>query len=72
MEIKGSSSTNSIKYVDVREGSSEAFVRFDSCESAKSFTQMIREDRTMTILEGKHFSIVTVALKQKHYLTKYR
>ncbi|XP_043470915.1 la-related protein 7 [Leptopilina heterotoma] len=52
MEIKGSSSSSSIKYVDIREGSNIAFVRFDSSESAKSFTQKTRDDRTMTILEG--------------------
>lgn len=55
MEIKGSSSSSSIKYVDIREGSNIAFVRFDSSESAKSFTQKTRDDRTMTILEGKFY-----------------
>lgn len=54
MEIKGGSTSNSIKYVDIREGSNIAFVRFDSNESAKLFTQKNRDDRQMTILEGNY------------------
>ena len=53
MELKGSSSNSTVKYVDVNEGSNIAFIRCDSAESAKSLAQKATEERTMTILDGK-------------------
>ncbi|XP_031827273.1 la related protein 7 [Nomia melanderi] len=50
MELKGS---NSVKYIDITEGSFLAFVRCDTPEGARALAQKSDEERHMTILEGE-------------------
>ncbi|XP_076249186.1 la related protein 7 [Calliopsis andreniformis] len=50
MELKGN---NSVKYIDVDEGSFVAYVRCDTAEAAQTFAQRSDEEKHMTILEGE-------------------
>lgn len=50
MELKVN---NSVKYIDIAEGSFLAFVRCDTPEGAQTLAQKSDEERHMTILEGK-------------------
>ncbi|EZA52284.1 La-related protein [Ooceraea biroi] len=43
---------NSVKYIDVTDGSCEAYVRCDTAEAAQSFAQKSYEGRRSTILKG--------------------
>ncbi|XP_043286533.1 la-related protein 7 [Venturia canescens] len=45
-------SDTAVKYIDVHEGSSEAFVRCDTAESAKTFVEKYNEKRTLCIIDG--------------------
>lgn len=44
---------NSVKYIDIKEGSSLAYVRCDTAEAAQTFAQKSDEERHMTLLEGE-------------------
>ncbi|KAG7207401.1 hypothetical protein KM043_009053 [Ampulex compressa] len=45
-------SNSSVKYIDVTDGSYQAFIRCDAAEAAQSFVQKSNEKRRMTVLEG--------------------
>ncbi|XP_015184861.1 PREDICTED: la-related protein 7 [Polistes dominula] len=49
-ELKGN---NSVKYIDVSEGASEAYVRCDTPESAQSFVQKSNTENNMVILKDE-------------------
>lgn len=50
MELKNN---NSVKYIDVEDGSCLAYVRCDTTEAAQAFTQKSNDERHVTVLEGK-------------------
>lgn len=50
MELKNN---NSIKYIDVEDGSCFIYVRCETAEAAQTFTQKFGEEKHITILEGK-------------------
>ncbi|XP_076162591.1 la related protein 7 [Ptiloglossa arizonensis] len=50
MELRGN---NSIKYIDVKEGASLAYVRFDTTDAAQMFAQKSNKEKQMTILDGE-------------------
>ncbi|XP_029045172.1 la-related protein 7-like [Osmia bicornis bicornis] len=50
MELK---SNNSVKYIDVENGSYIAYVRCDTSEAAQTFTQKSDKERNMAVLEGE-------------------
>ncbi|XP_076663513.1 la related protein 7 [Andrena cerasifolii] len=43
---------SSVKYIDIKEGSSLAYVRCDTAEAAQTFAQKSDEERHMTLLDG--------------------
>lgn len=49
-ELKNNSSN--IKYIDVKEGSHEAYVRCDSSESAATLAQKSNEEKNFRVLSG--------------------
>ncbi|OAD53835.1 La-related protein 7 [Eufriesea mexicana] len=49
MELKNN---NSVKYIDVEDGSCLAYVRCDTTEAAQAFTQRSNDERHVTVLEG--------------------
>lgn len=49
MELKNN---NSVKYIDVENGSYTAYVRCDTSEAAQTFTQKSDKEKNMAILEG--------------------
>lgn len=49
MELKNN---NSIKYIDVEDGSCLIYVRCETAEAAQTFTQKFDEEKHITILEG--------------------
>lgn len=52
---------NSVKYIDIKEGSSLAYVRCDTAEAAQTFAQKSGEERHMTLLEGKSIQYTSVS-----------
>lgn len=44
---------NSVKYIDVTNGSCEAYVRCDTVEAAELFVQKSYDGKRLTILKGK-------------------
>lgn len=50
MEMKDN---NSVKYIDVTNGSCEAYVRCDTVEAAELFVQKSYDGKRLTILKGK-------------------
>lgn len=52
---------NSVKYIDVTDGSCEAYVRCDTAEAAQLFAQKSYDGRRLTILKGKFLCTFRVA-----------
>jgi La-related protein 7 len=52
MELKDN---NSVKYIDITDGSCEAYIRCDTTEAAQLFVQKSYDGRRLTILKGKYF-----------------
>lgn len=50
MELRGNSS---VKYIDVQEGSYDAYVRCDTTEAAQALAQKSTDERHMTVLQDK-------------------
>jgi len=50
MELKDN---NSVKYIDITDGSCEAYIRCDTTEAAQLFVQNSYDGRRLTILKGK-------------------
>lgn len=59
MELKDN---NSVKYIDITNGSCEAYVRCDTVEAAQLFVQGSYDGRRLTILKGKYFLYFAISV----------